>query len=113
MSAVDTSDYGLTPAQYHAGLDKLWAALKVTGVQELDVFTLCANRIAQLKKQLSDEQQWRVDAQRFGDQLQAEVKLLREFVKAKDEYIACYKLGKRPTEGLFKELDRLAAALKG
>ncbi len=30
-------------------------------------------RIAQLEKQLSDEQQWRVDAQLLGDKLQAEV----------------------------------------
>lgn len=38
-------DYGITPAQYHAGLDKLWAALGLTGVQNTDVFTLAAERI--------------------------------------------------------------------
>jgi hypothetical protein len=33
--------------------------------------------------------------------------LLRELVKAKDEYIACYKTGKRPSEKLFAKLERL------
>ena len=39
------ADYGLTPEQYHAGLDKLWAALGCTGVQDKDVFTLASERI--------------------------------------------------------------------
>lgn len=36
---------------------------------------------------------------------------LRELVAAKDEYTACYKTGKRPTEKLFKKLKRLNALL--
>ena len=44
-------EYGITPEQYHAGLDKLWAALKLTGVQDEDVFTLAAHRIEQLEGQ--------------------------------------------------------------
>ena len=43
----DTFD--ITPAQYHNGLDKLWRALKVDSVQEDDVFTICAERIAKLE----------------------------------------------------------------
>lgn len=39
------ADYGLTPEQYHAGLDKLWTALGLTGVQDRDVFTLASERI--------------------------------------------------------------------
>lgn len=37
--------FDLTPQQYHAGLDKLWAALKITGPQDEDVFTLAAEAI--------------------------------------------------------------------
>jgi len=36
---------GITAAQYHAGLDKLWAALGLTGPQDKDVFTLAAEAI--------------------------------------------------------------------
>lgn len=36
---------------------------------------------------------------------------LRELVKAKDEYIACYKLGRRPTESLLERLARLTLLL--
>jgi hypothetical protein len=45
--ASDTynDDFGLTPAQYHAGLDKLWDALGLTGPQDKDVFTLAAEAI--------------------------------------------------------------------
>jgi hypothetical protein len=42
-----------------------------------------------------------------GRMLVMECGLLRELVKAKDEYIACYKTGKRPSEKLFAKLDRL------
>lgn len=44
--------FGLTPAQYHGGLDKLWNALKllgVSGVQDEDVFTLCARHLIRLE----------------------------------------------------------------
>jgi hypothetical protein len=34
---------------------------------------------------------------------------LRDLVAAKDEYIACYKTGKRPSEKLFAKLERLTA----
>lgn len=37
--------------------------------------------------------------------------LLRELVKAKDQYIACYKTGKSPSEKLFQTLDRLTKLL--
>lgn len=36
-------------AQYHAGLDKLWAALGLTTTQDTDVFTLAAERIRSLE----------------------------------------------------------------
>lgn len=39
----DTFD--CTPQQYHAGIDKLWVALGLTGVQDEDVFTLAARAI--------------------------------------------------------------------
>jgi hypothetical protein len=42
-----------------------------------------------------------------GRMLVIERDMLRELVKAKDEYIACYKTGKRPSEKLFRTLDRL------
>lgn len=41
--------FDLTPEQYHAGLDKLWAALGVEGVQDEDVFTLSARAIEKSK----------------------------------------------------------------
>lgn len=41
------TEFDITPEQYHAGLDKLWAALGVTGPQEQDVFTLAAQAIAE------------------------------------------------------------------
>lgn len=40
-------NFGMTPAQFHAGLDKLWEALELDGVQEHDIFTLAAERIKQ------------------------------------------------------------------
>jgi hypothetical protein len=36
---------------------------------------------------------------------------LRELVKAKDQYIGCYKTGKRPSEKLFTTLERLTQLL--
>lgn len=45
--------FGLTPAQYHAGLDKLWSALGVTGVQQQDVFTMSSLEILRLRDKLS------------------------------------------------------------
>ena len=45
----DYVDYGCTPAQYHAGLDKLWKALRVVEVQDEDVFTLAARKIKLLE----------------------------------------------------------------
>jgi hypothetical protein len=42
-----------------------------------------------------------------GRMLVMECGLLRELVKAKDEYIACYKTGKRPSEKLFAKIERL------
>jgi hypothetical protein len=36
---------GISPAQYHVGLDKLWAALGLAGPQDKDVFTLAAEAI--------------------------------------------------------------------
>lgn len=42
-----------------------------------------------------------------GEMLVMERDLLRELVKAKDEYIACYKTGRRPSEALLEKLKRL------
>lgn len=39
------ADYGLTPEQYHAGVDRLWDALGLTSVQDTDVFTLANARL--------------------------------------------------------------------
>ena len=36
---------------------------------------------------------------------------LRELVKAKDQYIACYKTGRSPSERLFSTLERLVSLL--
>ena len=41
----DRDCFDLTPQQYHGGLDKLWAALGITDVQDDDVFTLAAGAI--------------------------------------------------------------------
>lgn len=38
-------DYGMTAPQLHCGLDKLWKALGLVGVQDKDVFTLAAKAI--------------------------------------------------------------------
>lgn len=49
------ADYGITPAQYHAGLDKLWKALgHVKRSGEHDVFALCSERIKNLQYALQD-----------------------------------------------------------
>ena len=47
--------FDITPRHYHDGVDKLWDALQITGVQDEDVFTLAARKIKDL--------QARVDAQ--------------------------------------------------
>lgn len=44
-----------------------------------------------------------------GRMLLMERDFLRDLVAAKDEYIACYKIGKRPSEKLFAKLERLTA----
>jgi hypothetical protein len=46
-----------------------------------------------------------------GRLLCMECDMLRNLIKAKDEYIACYKTGKRPTEKLFAKLEKLIADL--
>lgn len=49
----ERDSFDLSPQQYHAGLDRLWSALAVSlgvsGVQDDDVFTLCASAITKLK----------------------------------------------------------------
>jgi hypothetical protein len=44
-----------------------------------------------------------------GRMLVMERDFLRDLVAARDEYIACYKTGKRPSEKLFAKLERLTA----
>ncbi len=51
---MDYKDYGVTPEQYHAGLNKLWDALGNTGNGTDDVFTLCANRIKELEEEVRE-----------------------------------------------------------
>ena len=46
----ERDSFDCTPQQYHAGLDKLWAALGLEGVQDEDCFTLAAREIERLKK---------------------------------------------------------------
>jgi hypothetical protein len=41
----DGTDFDITPAQYHTGLDKIWEALGANGEQEIDVFTQAAEAI--------------------------------------------------------------------
>lgn len=48
------SDYGITPEQYHAALDKLWKALRITTHQEKDVFTLAAEAIDRYRSLTED-----------------------------------------------------------
>lgn len=50
MGARD--EFGCTPQQYHAGLDKLWVALGLTEVQDEDVFTLAARKIESQREAL-------------------------------------------------------------
>jgi len=45
-------DYGLTSAQYHKGLDKLWKALRLNTTQTEDVFTLVARKIEEQREQI-------------------------------------------------------------
>lgn len=44
--------FDITAAQYHAGLDKLWAAMGLAGVQKDDAFTLAASEIAKLQAEV-------------------------------------------------------------
>ena len=44
--------YGITPEQYHAGLDKLWGALNGDENGVDDVFTMCADKIKELQLEL-------------------------------------------------------------
>lgn len=47
---MNNNDYGISPEQYHAGLDKLWNALEnVLYNGEKDVFTMCSDRIKKLE----------------------------------------------------------------
>lgn len=48
------SNFGISPEQYHAGLDKLWKALGITTVQDKDVFTLAAEKIQRLNRFVAD-----------------------------------------------------------
>jgi hypothetical protein len=44
--------FDISPAQYHAGLDKLWTALGVSGAQGQDVFTLTSAEIIMLRAEV-------------------------------------------------------------
>ena len=46
--------FDLTPEQYHAGVDKLWKALRLTDVQKQDVFTLASDEIDRLRQLVND-----------------------------------------------------------
>jgi len=70
MSERDSFD--LTPQQYHAGLDRLWCALGVDGVQEDDVFTLCAKRIAEVQRERDEAQRILKVSERDRDTLRRE-----------------------------------------
>ena len=78
---VDTSDYGLTPAQYHAGLDKLWAAMpQYTGPTSEGVFTLAVQEIEGLKLALKSANAVRDEAIADIKSLQAENARLLELL---------------------------------
>lgn len=42
----------ISPDQYHAGVAKLWKALRLTSVQDEDVFTLAARKIDEMREAL-------------------------------------------------------------
>ena len=44
------SEIDITPEQYHAGLDKLWDALGVSGPQNIDVFSLVALKLNTIRE---------------------------------------------------------------
>ena len=58
-------DFGCSPAQYHAGLDKLWKALRLTETQDEDVFTLAAKRIEELERR-NTTLEWIIAAARMS-----------------------------------------------
>lgn len=70
--------------QYHAGLTKLWDALKLTGPQTEDVFTLAANRIRELEGT--------VDSKQLAKKVRAE--------KQQHYFAHCGELRKRYRRGL-------------
>jgi len=84
--ATTENEYGLTPAQYHAGLDKLWRALGLRGTQSEDVFTLAAQRI------------------RDGDAWQ-------ELAEARDDLLICYRVGRRPSEKILQAIAKAKEVL--
>ena len=56
---IDTENaYGLTVAQYHAGVAKLWLALGVSGPQDIDVFTQVGAELERLQS-IVKERAWR------------------------------------------------------
>lgn len=48
------ADFGCTPSQYHASIDKLWKALGVSGAQNEDCFTMAANEITRLRRRVEE-----------------------------------------------------------
>lgn len=40
------------------------------------------------------------------DRLDDRVKALEDMIKIKDEFLVCYRVGKRPSEALFKRLEK-------
>ncbi len=46
------------------------------------------------------------------EKAQSEIKLLKRRIKAVEDLGACYRLGSRPTEKLFTELERTKRMLK-
>lgn len=47
---MQENQFDITYEQYKAGIKKLWDAMKITSVQDTDVFTLCAERISALEE---------------------------------------------------------------
>ena len=45
--------FDCTPQQYHAGVDKLWSVLNVSGPQDDDVYTLTVKEITKLREEIT------------------------------------------------------------
>jgi hypothetical protein len=58
-------EFGCSPEQYHAAIDKIWEALGVDGPQETDCFSMAASEIVRMRSKIQELDRALYSAKRY------------------------------------------------